>query len=163
MELQDLANVKHIKVMATTGVATVAVATSTSPVLAHADTYPQSGSQTTYTSQDGKDCGPDGKPIVSKPITTVTTTPVSTTVTVTPPTTTTTKPVDTPTPVTTPAPVTTAEAPVTPASVTPEDATPKPDALPNTGAGDLVAPVAGVGILGYLGNMFRLKRKAKHE
>jgi uncharacterized repeat protein (TIGR01451 family) len=54
----------------------------------------------------------------------------------------------------TPTPPTTPEPPVEPPVETPE----QPEVLPNTGIGNIVAPVLGVGAIAYMGNLLRIKR-----
>lgn len=60
-------------------------------------------------------------------------------------------PTPTPTPVPTPTP-TPIPTPTTPA--------PQPTVLPNTGAGNFIAPAAILSVLGYAGYLLRLKRRA---
>lgn len=157
MELQDVKN----KALTTASVATVAVATSTAPVLAHSNPS-ASGSNYQPTSQtstttDKDDCKPEA---TQQPKPDPTPAPT--------PTTAPTQPTETPAPVTpatpaTSAPVTPAadETPATPAPATTPAAAETPEKLPNAGPGSLVAPVAAVGFTGYLASLFHLKRKNK--
>jgi len=139
MELKDTKAMKHAKLVATAGIATVAIAAGTAQALACAPKQSQPPRQINHVRQTEN---PPPPTVQTAVITTIAETPV--------------QPVSMPQPVTT---TTVTVAATTPQPVKSVSTQQPATTLPATGPGEVVVPAAGVGVIGYAGNLIRIKRK----